>query len=58
MSDMFEGSIIRNVRRLDELLSQLLVAANNIGETQLAEQLEQGAKLLRRGIGFAASLYI
>jgi ATP-dependent RNA helicase DOB1 len=58
MSDMFEGSIIRNVRRLDELINQLLVAAKNIGEVHLEQQLEEGAKLLRRGIGFAASLYL
>ncbi|KAK3287810.1 hypothetical protein CYMTET_4696, partial [Cymbomonas tetramitiformis] len=58
MSDMFEGSIIRAMRRLDELMVQLSNAAKVIGNTELAERSEKAAETIRRGIIFAASLYL
>ena len=58
MCDLFEGSIIRAVRRLSELLDELKSAAKAIGNEELFDKLEAGAKLIRRDICFAASLYI
>ena len=58
MCDLFEGSIIRAIRRLSELLDELQSAAKAIGNEELFQQLEAGAKLIRRDIVFAGSLYI
>lgn len=58
MSPLFEGSIIRGLRRLDELLKQLGNAAKSIGNLQLEEKFEEASKTLKRGIVFAASLYV
>jgi ATP-dependent RNA helicase DOB1 len=58
LTDIFEGSVVRNCRRLDELLRQLSQAATSIGNTQLAEQFAQASTLLARGVIFSASLYL
>ncbi|XP_014207975.1 superkiller viralicidic activity 2-like 2 isoform X2 [Copidosoma floridanum] len=58
MTDIFEGSIIRCMRRLEEVLRQLLQAAKNIGNTDLENKFSEAIKLLKRDIVFAASLYL
>ncbi|KAG7669038.1 hypothetical protein Ndes2526A_g00745 [Nannochloris sp. 'desiccata'] len=58
ITDVFEGSIIRAIRRLDELMSNLQAAAVVVGDKQLAESFEASRETLRRGLPFAASLYI
>jgi len=58
MTDIFEGSIIRAFRRLDELLKQMCAAAKSIGNTELEEKFTQAIKLIKRDIIFAASLYL
>lgn len=58
LTDIFEGSIIRVARRLDEFLNQLREAARAIGDTKLEEKLAAGSESIRRGIIFANSLYI
>ena len=58
MTDIFEGSLIRNIRRLEELLRQLASAALAIGNSELKDLFEGGAAKIRRGVVFAASLYI
>ncbi|XP_020090364.1 DExH-box ATP-dependent RNA helicase DExH10 [Ananas comosus] len=58
MTDIFEGSIIRLARRLDEFLNQLRAAAHAVGETNLEEKFAAGSESLRRGIMFANSLYL
>lgn len=55
---MFEGSIIRCIRRLHELLKQLRDASIAVGSHDMAKQLENGFKLIEHGIPFAASLYL
>lgn len=57
LSDLFEGSVIRCFRRLEELLRQLIAAVKAIGNTELAEKIEQGSRKLKRGIAFHSSLY-
>jgi len=58
MTDIFEGSIIRCMRRLEELLRQFATAARAIGDTSLEEKFTSGMDKLKRDIAFAASLYL
>jgi len=58
LTDIFEGSIIRNIRRLEELLRQLASASLAIGNQELKALFESGADKIRRGVVFAASLYL
>ncbi|KAE8812378.1 Superkiller viralicidic activity 2-like 2 [Hordeum vulgare] len=58
MTDIFEGSIIRLVRRLDEFLNQLKAAAEAVGEVNLEKKFGAASESLRRGIMFANSLYL
>ncbi|KAM0828724.1 hypothetical protein ACQ4PT_067356 [Festuca glaucescens] len=58
MTDIFEGSIIRLVRRLDEFLNQLKAAAEAVGEVNLENKFGSASESLRRGIMFANSLYL
>ncbi|OQS00492.1 DEAD/DEAH box RNA helicase [Thraustotheca clavata] len=58
MTDQFEGSIIRLIRRLEELLRQLTLAAHSIGNSELEKKFEEGGKKIKRDIVFAASLYL
>lgn len=58
LTDIFEGSIIRVIRRLEELLRQLASAALAIGNNELKKMFEEGADKIRRGVVFAASLYL
>mmetsp|Transcript_39479 Transcript_39479/g.29155 ORF Transcript_39479/g.29155 Transcript_39479/m.29155 type:complete len:283 (-) Transcript_39479:28-876(-) len=58
VENIYEGTIIRALRRLDELLSQLVEGAKVIGNEELKEKFEQSQKLLKRGIVFTASLYL
>ncbi|XP_020710480.2 exosome RNA helicase MTR4 [Athalia rosae] len=58
MTDIFEGSIIRCLRRLEEVLRQLCQAAKNIGNSDLENKFSEGIKVIKRDIVFAASLYL
>jgi len=58
MTDVFEGSIIRCMRRLEELMRQLSAAAKGIGNTQLEQKFAEGISKIKRDIVFAASLYL
>ena len=52
------GTIIRCLRRLEELIKQLIACAILIENHNLKETLEKASDLIRRGIVFAASLYL
>ncbi|KAL3644258.1 Helix-loop-helix protein 2 [Castilleja foliolosa] len=58
MTDIFEGSVIRLARRLDEFLNQLKAAAHAVGEVGLEDKFAAASESLRRGIMFANSLYL
>jgi len=58
MTSMYEGSIIRCMRRLDELMRQLVAAAKSIGNAELEEKFKVGGSKLKRGVPFQASLYL
>jgi len=54
----FEGSIIRVIRRLEELTRQLADAARAIGDEALEAKFRDASAKMRRNIVFAASLYL
>ncbi|KAK2724137.1 exosome RNA helicase MTR4-like [Artemia franciscana] len=58
MTDIYEGSIIRCMRRLEELLRQMIQAAKAIGNNDLEIKFTDSIKLIKRDIVFAASLYL
>ncbi|CXH79455.1 ATP-dependent RNA helicase, putative [Plasmodium berghei] len=57
-SQIYEGSIIRTLRRLDELLRQMICAFRGINNDNMCEILTTATKKLRRGIPFSPSLYL
>ncbi|XP_022147197.1 DExH-box ATP-dependent RNA helicase DExH9 [Momordica charantia] len=58
ITQVFEGSLIRAIRRLEEVLQQLILAAKSIGETDLQSKFEEAVSKIKRDIVFAASLYL
>mmetsp|Transcript_29207 Transcript_29207/g.73219 ORF Transcript_29207/g.73219 Transcript_29207/m.73219 type:complete len:142 (+) Transcript_29207:2477-2902(+) len=58
MIPAFEGSIVRAIRRLHEVLLQLEAACKAVGEVGLQEKFEQASAQVKRDIVFAASLYL
>ncbi|KAJ3090361.1 ATP-dependent RNA helicase mtr4 [Quaeritorhiza haematococci] len=58
MTDIFEGSIIRSMRNLEELLRQMCSAAKAIGNNALEVKFAEGSAKIKRDIVFAASLYL
>ncbi|CAI5978939.1 unnamed protein product [Closterium sp. NIES-64] len=57
-TDVFEGTIVRVARRLDELLNEMKLAAQAIGEQALVDKFTKASESIRRGIMFANSLYV
>lgn len=58
LTDVFEGSVIRAMRRLDELMQNLQRAAEAVGDSKLAVLFEESRGTLKRDLPFAASLYV
>ncbi|KAG0272234.1 ATP-dependent RNA helicase mtr4 [Linnemannia exigua] len=58
MTDAFEGSIIRMFRLLEEMLRQMAVACKTLGNDELEKKFLDGIKSIKRGVVFAASLYL
>jgi len=58
MTDVFEGSIIRCMRRLEELMRQLCAASKAIGNSELENKFAEAINKIKRDIVFAASLYL
>jgi ATP-dependent RNA helicase DOB1 len=48
LTDVFEGSVIRCFRRLQELLRQMGMAAGAIGNTELEEKFAKSLEMLER----------
>ena len=57
-TNIYEGNFIRIIRRLDELIKELVESSELIGITDLKDKLNTSAVKLRRGLPFAASLYL
>lgn len=58
MTDVYEGSLIRLFRRLEELLRQMAQAAKVMGSDDLEQKFEQSLTKVRRDIVAAQSLYL
>lgn len=58
ITEVFEGSLIRAIRRLEEVLQQLVLASRSIGEVQLELKFQEAITRIKRDIVFAASLYL
>ncbi|GME95048.1 unnamed protein product [Ambrosiozyma monospora] len=58
MTDVYEGSLIRTFRRLEEMLKQMVDAAQTIGNKALQEKMEKAIELVHRDIVGAGSLYL
>jgi len=58
MTDAFEGSIIRMFRLLEELMRQMAAACKSLGNEELENKFLDGIKSIKRGVIFAASLYL
>ena len=53
-----QGSLVRAIRRLEELLRQLAGAVASVGAEELQEKFEAASTKIKRDIVFAASLYL
>lgn len=58
MTDVYEGSLIRAFRRLEELLRQMVSAYDAIGNEEMSKKMEAAIKSLTRDIIFSSSLYL
>jgi ATP-dependent RNA helicase DOB1 len=58
MTDIYEGSLIRLFRRLEELLRQMAQASKVLGSDELASKFEESLLKIRRDIVSAQSLYL
>lgn len=58
MTDVYEGSLIRCFRRLEECLRQIAQAAKVMGSEDLETKFETALKLVKRDIVAAQSLYL
>ncbi|EEC43389.1 predicted protein [Phaeodactylum tricornutum CCAP 1055/1] len=58
LTGSFEGTTIRTLRRLEELVRQITAAAKAIGNHELEAKFEKGSELIKRDIVFCSSLYL
>jgi ATP-dependent RNA helicase DOB1 len=58
MTDVYEGSLIRLFRRLEELLRQMAQAGKVMGSDELSAKFEESLSKIRRDIVAAQSLYL
>jgi len=54
----FGGSLVRAIRRLEELLRQLAEALKAVGDMELSEKFDEAIGKIKRDIIFAASLFL
>ena len=57
-SSVFEGNLVRVIKRLDEFIKSLIDCASFIGNDKLKDKFIQASLKIRRGMPFAASLYL
>lgn len=58
MTDVYEGSLIRVFRRLEECLRQMAQASKVMGSEDLESKFEEALTKVRRDIVAAQSLYL
>ncbi|KAI1902399.1 hypothetical protein AGOR_G00044360 [Albula goreensis] len=57
LTDVQEGTVVRCIQRLDEVLREVRQAARIIGDSVLGSKMERASLAIRRDIVFTASLY-
>uniref|UniRef100_A0A672LCU6 SKI2 homolog, superkiller viralicidic activity 2-like n=1 Tax=Sinocyclocheilus grahami TaxID=75366 RepID=A0A672LCU6_SINGR len=57
LTDVQEGTIVRCIQRLDEVLKEVRQAARIVGDSVLGSKMERASLAVRRDIVFTASLY-
>ena len=55
---LYEGSLIRVIRRVEEFSKSFITSAQNIGDNNFQNKLEQMENKMKRGLPFTASLYL
>ena len=58
MTDVYEGSLIRVFRRLEELLRQMAQASKIMGSDELEKKFEESLSKIRRDLVSSQSLYL
>lgn len=58
MADVYEGSLIRHFRRLEELMRQMGQAGKVMGSEDLTTKFDESLAKIRRDIVAAQSLYL
>lgn len=58
MTNAYEGSLVRIMRRLEELLRQMAEAGKVMGSEMLQKKFEKALSLISRDVVSAASLYL
>jgi ATP-dependent RNA helicase DOB1 len=58
MTDVYEGSLIRVFRRLEELLRQMAQASKLMGSEDLEKKFEESLTKIRRDLVSSQSLYL
>jgi len=58
MTDVYEGSLIRLFRRLEELLRQIAQASKVMGSEDLEKKFTAALDMVRRDLVAAQSLYL
>jgi ATP-dependent RNA helicase DOB1 len=58
MTDVYEGSLIRLFRRLEELLRQMAQASKTMGSGELEKKFELSLTKVKRDLVAAQSLYL
>uniref|UniRef100_A0A3Q4N174 SKI2 subunit of superkiller complex n=1 Tax=Neolamprologus brichardi TaxID=32507 RepID=A0A3Q4N174_NEOBR len=57
LTDVQEGTVVRCIQRLDEVLKEVRQAARIVGDSVLGSKMEKASLAIRRDIVFTASLY-
>lgn len=57
LTDVQEGTVVRCIQRLDEVLKEVRHAARIVGDSVLGSKMERASLAIRRDIVFTASLY-
>uniref|UniRef100_A0A3Q3J8R8 SKI2 homolog, superkiller viralicidic activity 2-like n=1 Tax=Monopterus albus TaxID=43700 RepID=A0A3Q3J8R8_MONAL len=57
LTDVQEGTVVRCIQRLDEVLKEVRQAARIVGDSVLGSKMERASLSIRRDIVFTASLY-
>lgn len=58
LTSIFEGSVIRALRRLEEVLRQFSGAARIIGNAELEAKFDEGISKIKRDVVFSSSLFL